>query len=369
MKRLVLIILAVCTLYACKEHKGYTIMGELDDANGIELILMKLTADSEPVEINSCTVRKGKFQMKGMVDFPEYCILYAGDNGPLQLFVENAVIKIAINLENIQESKVTGSRETDLLMEFFNTMTIFEEKASKINEEYMTMLYSGEEPDEEKQKEIFQEFNLLEQSQLEFMKQIVDENPNSIFTAILVQSALMTQYDHDKLEDFISKFDEVNLQSHWVQEIVENVETTKRFIGQPFIDIRMPSPDGNEIALSDYAGKGKYVLIDFWASWCQPCRVANPYVVELYNKYKDKGFEIVGVSLDQDREQWIKAIADDELAWPQMSDLKFWLSEGAKSYAVSSIPHTVLLDKDGKILARGLHLSELEEKLAELFED
>ena len=366
MKRLVLIILAVCTLNACKEHKGYTIRGELADADGMKVVLMTLTTDSEPVEINSCTVKKGKFEMKGMVEFPEYCILNVGDNGPLQFFVENTEIEISINLESIHESKITGSRETDLLVDFFSTMSEFEEKANSLNEEYMSLLYSGEEVDAEKQKEIFDEFNLLEQQQLEYMLELVDENPNSIFTAILIQSALMAQFDTDELEQFVNKFDEVNILSPWVQTIVENIESYKRFIGQPFTDFSMPAPDGNEVTLSEHAGKGKYVLIDFWASWCQPCRIANPFVVELYNKYKDKGFEIVGVSLDQNKDQWIKAIEDDELTWIHMSDLNFWQSEGAKLYEVTSIPHTVLLDKDGKIIARGLLLHELEEKLEEL---
>ena len=365
MKRLVLMIIAVCLLHACKERKGYTVRGELADSNGLELVLMRINTDSEPEEINSCVVKKGKFVMKGKVEFPEYCVLYAGDNGPLQFFVENTVINITVDIENMQESTITGSHETDLLMGFFDLMSEFEEKKSTINEEYMTMLFS-EEIDEEKQNELIAQINDLEQLQLGNIKLIVEENPNTVFTAILLNS-MLTELQHDELERFANGFDETKSRSPWVQMFKESFEKEIRLaIGQPFIDIRMAAPDGTEIAISDYAGKGKYVLIDFWASWCQPCRVVNPEVVKLYNKYKEKGFEIIGISLDRDKDQWLKAIEDDKLTWIQMSDLGYWQSEAVKLYSLKSIPHTILLDRDGNIIAKGLHVSELEEKLAEL---
>ena len=368
MKRLVLMIIAVCILHGCKE-KGYVIRGEISDADGLEVVLMKFTPDSEPVEINSCTVKKGKFVMKGKVDFPEYCVMYAGDNGPLQLFVENTAIEIAVDLEGMHESKITGSKETDLLMDFVNLSNDFQEKANEVNEEYMMALFSGE-TDEEKQNDIISKMRTLEQEHLHSIRQIAEENPNSIFTAILLREILLPQLQHDEVEVFANGFDEVNSKSPWVQMLKEHVETVKRLaVGQPFIDLTMPAPDGNEISLSDYAGKGNYLLIDFWASWCQPCRMANPHLVNLYNKYNKKGFEIVGISLDREKDEWIKAIEDDKLTWAQMSDLEYWHSEGAKLYAVTGIPHAVLLDKEGNILARGIHIDELEEKLEELLQE
>ena len=112
--------------------------------------------------------------------------------------------------------------------------------------------------------------------------------------------------------------------------------------------------------------RGKYVLIDFWASWCGPCRKENPNVVRLYNQYKDKNFEIFGVSLDQDREKWLKAIQDDNLTWTHVSDLKFWQSAAAQLYNVNSIPATVLIDPQGKIVAKNLRGQALEDKVAQL---
>ena len=117
--------------------------------------------------------------------------------------------------------------------------------------------------------------------------------------------------------------------------------------------------------MSDYAGKGKVVLVDFWASWCGPCRREMPNLVEAYAKYKGKNFEIVGVSLDQNADSWKEAIKTLKMTWPQMSDLKYWNSEGAQLYAVNSIPHTMLIDGEGTIIARGLHGEELQTKIAE----
>jgi len=140
--------------------------------------------------------------------------------------------------------------------------------------------------------------------------------------------------------------------------------------GQPFVDLRLPLPDGKELSLSDYACKDKYVLIHFWLSWCNSCRLANSQLVELYQKkYKGKELEIIGISLDKDKTEWVKAIKIDELVWPQMSDLKFWQSEGASLYLINTIPYFILLDKDGKILAKEFDEEEIKKKLAELMLD
>ena len=114
---------------------------------------------------------------------------------------------------------------------------------------------------------------------------------------------------------------------------------------------------------------GDYVLVDFWASWCGPCRAENPNVVEAYNKYHDKGFNVFGVSFDKDHDKWVEAIAKDNLTWPHVSDLKYWSCEAGKLYGVQSIPHNLLLDKDGIIIAKNLRGEDLQNKLAELLAD
>ncbi|MDR1156157.1 MAG: AhpC/TSA family protein [Bacteroidales bacterium] len=369
MKRFIWIIMAACMLHACREHAGYTIRGELADADGMKVALKKMTIDSDDaVDMDSCIITKGKFEMKGTVKYPEYCELYAGDNGPLRLFVENTVINVAFDLKNIQDSNVAGSEETDLFGEYSGKMAGFEKSVAKVNDDYMSMKLSGE-TDAEKEKGYVAQMEQIRQQRIDYMKQFAKAHPNSMVTALIADNNLSYYVLPEELESYAVGFDTVNSKSPWVQSIREKAGAAKRLaVGQPFVDIRLPAPDGTEIALSDYAGKGKYVLVDFWASWCRPCRMANPHVVRMYHRYKDKGFEIVGVSLDKEKAEWTGAIEDDALVWPQMSDLKFWQSKGARLYSVNSIPYAVLLDRDGKILAKGLDPDELEKKLAELME-
>ncbi len=136
-------------------------------------------------------------------------------------------------------------------------------------------------------------------------------------------------------------------------------------IGQQAPELAYPNPEGKTISLSEI-NKGHYVLLDFWASWCGPCRKENPNVVKAYQRFKDKGFDILSVSLDREKGAWLKAIADDNLTWHHVSDLKFWQCEAAVKYGVQSIPFALLLDKEGRIVAKNLRGNELETKLAEL---
>jgi peroxiredoxin len=144
---------------------------------------------------------------------------------------------------------------------------------------------------------------------------------------------------------------------------VDKMKTTA--IGQPAPEIALPNPDGQVVKLSSM--KGKYVLVDFWAKWCGPCRQENPNVVRAYNKYKDKGFTVFGVSLDRSKEDWVKAIQDDGLTWTHVSDLKFWQSEAAKTYGITGIPFSLLLDPNGVIIDKNLRGDALDNKLSEIF--
>lgn len=139
-----------------------------------------------------------------------------------------------------------------------------------------------------------------------------------------------------------------------------------RIAGAKFLDTQLTSIDGEEVKLSDYIGKGKVVLLDFWASWCGPCIKEMPSLVKLYNDYKDKGFEIVGVSLDEKQQSWKNSVDKLNITWPQMSDLKGWKSSVVNLYGVYSIPLTILIDKDGTIVGQNIRGKELTEKLDEL---
>ena len=173
-------------------------------------------------------------------------------------------------------------------------------------------------------------------------------------------------FELDKQKALVEKIPAA-LVNERINKLKAHIETSeKTAVGQKYIDFSMQTPEGKTVSLSDFVSKNKYTLIDFWASWCGPCRKEMPNVVEAYKAFKDKGFGIVGISLDENADKWKEAITALNITWPQMSDLKYWNCEGAQLYAVSSIPHTVLIDGEGTIIARGLHGEELQTKLAEV---
>ena len=199
------------------------------------------------------------------------------------------------------------------------------------------------------------------------MEKLLQDNPTLLMSAFLV-----TFFD-EAFEDYIALYRTVRngtVDRYANHPFVRHVDQKVRSVltvGDEAPDIELPDPDGNMRKLSDL--RGKVVLVDFWASWCGPCRRENPNVVRTYYRYRDKGFEVFSVSLDNDRNKWLEAIQRDGLVWPNhVSDLRGWSSAGGRLYGIMSIPATVLVDRDGKILARNLRGPQLEQKLNEIFE-
>jgi thiol-disulfide isomerase/thioredoxin len=189
-------------------------------------------------------------------------------------------------------------------------------------------------------------------------------------TSSLAALAGIQQLDPEKyMEIYKRVYDDLSGKmpgSKYLDRLKQEIDSySKLMSGTVAPDFTFPTPEGKPLALSSF--KGKIVLVDFWASWCGPCRKENPNVVRMYNKYHKKGFEILGVSLDEDKERWVAAIKKDGLVWPHVSDLKGWQSEACRLYGIDAIPFTILLDKEGKIIAKSLRGAALEQKLEELF--
>ena len=240
----------------------------------------------------------------------------------------------------------------------------FVNKENELNQRYGQARQAG---DAEGAKAVQQEYIALsEEKEIAIMKQIEEMG------ASLAVVQALNYIDKDKNFEFFKK--EVGILSKEyprepnIKKLSYEVQQMQLLaIGQPAPEIELPNPDGELVKLSSL--KGNVVLVDFWAEWCRPCRLENPNVVKAYNKYNPKGFEVFGVSLDRTKDKWLKAIQEDGLHWTQVSDLKYWQSEAAKTYNVSAIPMSFLLDKDGIIIAKNLRGAALDQKLEEIFSE
>jgi len=222
---------------------------------------------------------------------------------------------------------------------------------------------------EEKKASLEKESETLFENTKAVFAEFYKNNINTDFAqTIFSESRWTRRLNPDQLEAVINAvtdetFKETEIYKYAADRLLRMKNTRP---GNPYTNIVSENPQGNPDELANYVGKGKYVLLDFWASWCPDCHKEMPTLVELYAAYKDKNFEIVGYSLDRNKDAWIKGIDDLNITWPQLSDCSYWNSEGAKLYAVQFIPQTVLIDLEGNIIERGLDMVALREKIAEL---
>lgn len=364
MKKLLYGIVAVAFMFSCTQQPQYKIKGNVEGLNSGSAVLSKVV-DNELITVDSVVVQQGAFAFKGSVDQPEfYVITFADTLDGIQLFLENKDINIAAHIDSIGQANIQGSELTNLFNTFSEKLFSYNMQFRALYNEYIQANMSG---NSKRVKEIEDEYTAAEEQQMEYIKSFVKENSNNVLAPYVTLRYMAYQLEANELEAIVKGFAPEIAETKYATTLNDRLEIMKRVaIGQPFVDFTLNDTTGNPLALSTIVEQNDYVLLDFWAAWCNPCRQENPHLVATYAEYKDKGFEIFGVSFDKTREAWVKAIKQDGITWPQVSDLKYWDSAAGKLYAVRSIPHNVLIDKDGIIVAKNLRGEDLAKKLEEL---
>lgn len=374
MKKIISIsLLAFAALFSsCKDKNAFTITGNFSentyDGKMVYLQQMDTTSSMLPIVIDSAKVAEGKFTFKGKVaEYPIIGFVSVGklqdrgsdgteDNSPVgTLALEPGDIVLTFAKTAVTLSGTPKNDEFNKLHASLNKMVdMYKEATDAGGPQNVPADASGL----DFQTRINNLQSEINKASFDFTKANMD---NRIGEFLFISSA--NSFNEDQLRELISLSDSTFKSKPQIQALIQKLNTKVPKVGEQITDVKFVDQKGNPVLLSSYVGKNKVVLIDFWASWCGPCIKEIPNLTKMYSKYKSKGFEIVGISVDEDHEAWLGAIEMNKMSWIQLIDAD---GSGAQAYGVQAIPHTVLVDKNGTIVAVKIGSEELEKKVAEL---
>lgn len=342
----------------CAQTAGsYQINGHIEGLGDQKVYLSRSYSGKDLTD--SVVAQNGVFSFKGTSPGTLIYGLRLGKQFMSIAVQPNEQIKVEGTLSKLNEVKVTGAKEQKVWKEWGKTWGVISGRAGQL---YKALDSIGEKGD---RTAVNTEFEKLSLRLIDSVEHFVKRHPSSAISPYIITDRFVTYPNPEKAQSTYALLTAVSKNSIYGKELGNALKIgAKTGIGvKP--DFTLPDKDGKPIKLS--ALKGKVVLVDFWASWCGPCRKENPNLVKAYSKYHDKGFEILGISLDDKKDNWLKAIDADKLTWLHASDLKGWKSDLAQEYGIRSIPMNFLVDANGKIIAKDLRGEELEKKLSTVF--
>ena len=364
-KKIFTVLVVYLFVLGCQNNSNtLRIKGTADLVNGSKIYHVVADINNQPKTLDTLIINQKSFDLKIEIDEPSFHFLQInGQNGTFPFIAENGKLNVELYKDSLGTSKATGTVSNDDFMRYKSETKVYIESLNDIGNDLQQAMILKDSLLAQDLQEQYQEVReQIQDYELEFLK----EAPNSLISILILERLVAN--NTLTIEEAKSLFESLSdriINTKSGRAVKQQLEQSpKAEVGKIAPPFEGPNPEGNQFALQ--SGLGKVTIIDFWASWCRPCRIENPNLVQLYHRNKNRGLSIVGVSLDKDKNKWIKAIQDDGLIWNHVSNLQFWNDPIAKLYKVTAIPATFLLDNEGIIIARDLRGFDLYNKVEEL---
>lgn len=370
MKKIAFIIASTLLIVSCNNLKDneFLISGTADGVENGKKVFIEIQTETGSLAKDTAVVKDGKFELKGITDGIDIgFVRIENEQINLPIILEEGKIEINIVKDSIHKSTLGGTPNNDKFHTFNLKTRAISEKVMKFEKDNGPAMQKAQtSKDTVTINKLLKEYQKFQNEMNDYSKKFIKDNPDAYLSALLLENFLMRQYlTPEEVKAYFNGLSKEIQETKSGKKIKTALDaTTAIVVGKPAPNFSAPSPEGKTISLKE--SLGKVTIIDFWASWCGPCRAENPNVVALYNEFHPQGLNIIGVSLDKDATKWKDAIAKDGLNWPHVSNLKFWDEPIAKQYNVQSIPATFILDAKGNIVAKDLRGDALRAKVKEL---